>query len=254
MNTIRPSEVTEAAASSVVPNVARCGVPLTRQLSRGDRQPARCSRSHPRAMKEDAVPAPPRRQGTAALETPGTLLASKTLRACGERAIRPAPSPHTNRRCSRVARRARAVPRTAGIVHRATTRAPAPDRSRHATGVRRSTGGGSHVEPAAAVFRNPIRDPVSVRRKAWRKTSRGEKPLFAAQRRDDDRCHRRAGWIEMRSGFRPRRTTARHRLRRVASAGQAGPSGICWTQISRFPSPLRSEAYARIFPSSEIAG
>ena len=32
MNTIRPSEVTEAAASSVVPNVALCGVPLTRQF------------------------------------------------------------------------------------------------------------------------------------------------------------------------------------------------------------------------------
>ena len=34
MNTIRPSEVTEAAASSVVPNVARCACPVTRQPSR----------------------------------------------------------------------------------------------------------------------------------------------------------------------------------------------------------------------------
>jgi hypothetical protein len=33
MNTIRPSDVTEAAASSVVPNVARCGASLTRQVS-----------------------------------------------------------------------------------------------------------------------------------------------------------------------------------------------------------------------------
>jgi hypothetical protein len=39
---------------------------------------------------------------------------------------------------------------------------------------------------------------------------------------------------------------------RVSLTGE--PSGICWTQMSRFPSPLRSDANASNFPSREMAG
>ena len=38
---------------------------------------------------------------------------------------------------------------------------------------------------AAGRFRNAIGDPLSVWRKARREASRREKPLFAAQRRDE---------------------------------------------------------------------
>ena len=55
MNTIRPSEVTEAAASSVVPNVARCGVPLTRQLLEREGNLPHVRGVPDDAMKENAV-------------------------------------------------------------------------------------------------------------------------------------------------------------------------------------------------------